>query len=299
MCVRILLSVILPVFLLIGVGVLLDRRFRLDLPTLSRLNFHAFVPAISFVKLFETDVSPAQLASLGVFTLAHVLALLGICRVLFLHRALRPHATALTLGALFYNAGNYGLPLTLLAFGDRGVGVLATILVVQNVLTFTVGVCLLEHRMRGAGSVARAMLRVPVVWAVAAALALRELHLSPPAQVLTPMRYLADGLVPVALLTLGAQLSRTRLSGHLSALAAGAVVRLVLSPLLAAAMVPLFRFQWPVSAVVVAAAGFPVAVNVYILTAEYGQDGGFASQTILVTTLASALTLSVLLGWLI
>ena len=54
---QILYSVILPVFIIIGVGWLLDRKFQLDLPTLSKLNFYVFVPALMFVMLGMVMVS--------------------------------------------------------------------------------------------------------------------------------------------------------------------------------------------------------------------------------------------------
>jgi len=85
------------------------------------------------------------------------------------------------------------------------------------------------------------------------------------------------------------QLSRTRLGHNLPAVAAASAMRLVVSPALAWGLARLFAFPPQVAAVVVVAAGFPVAVNVYILAAEYRHDEEIASQSIFVTTLASAL----------
>ena len=53
--------------------------------------------------------------------------------------------------------------------------------------------------------------------------------------------------------------------------------------------------QAPLSALLVVAAGFPVAVNLTILSAEYRRDEDLASQSIFVSTLLSGVTLAVLL----
>ncbi|MGK0467029.1 MAG: putative permease [Clostridium sp.] len=46
---RILGRNIFPVFLLIFVGFLLSKKFKLDIMTLSKLNFYIFVPAFFFI----------------------------------------------------------------------------------------------------------------------------------------------------------------------------------------------------------------------------------------------------------
>lgn len=53
----ILANVILPIFVIIGVGFLMDRLFHLDMRTLSKLNFYVFIPALTFVKFLESDLS--------------------------------------------------------------------------------------------------------------------------------------------------------------------------------------------------------------------------------------------------
>jgi predicted permease len=115
-----------------------------------------------------------------------------------------------------------------------------------------------------------------------------------------PVDILADGLIPVALLTLGVQLSQVRISSHLGALSALAIARLLLSPLLAAGLAAVGQLLLPetlaVAPVLVVAAGLPVAVNVYILSAEYDREPELASQMVFWTTLVSALTVT---AWLV
>ena len=300
MLIDIALNIILPIFVLIALGAALDRAFRLDLPTLSKLNFYAFVPALVFVKVLKADLDWSQMAGVVGFRLVHAGVLLAgawlLCRPARL--GLRPQGAVVSMGAMFFNSGNYGIPFVALAFGERYVAVIAVVLMVQNFLTFTLGVWLMEKSAGGrtAGRALRGMLRVPVIYAIGAALVVRATGAQVIPQVAVPLGYLADGLIPVALLTLGVQVARSRLGGHVRALSTVVVLRLAASPLLAASLVWLFGFPRDVSCVLIAAAGLPVAVNVYILAAEYRRDEQLASQAVFWTTLLSAITLTVLLA---
>lgn len=292
----IFLNIIVPIFVLIGVGTAMDRLFRLDLPTLSKLNFYVFVPALVFVKVLKADLQASEMWRVVAFSLAHFAALWLLAAVALARGPLRRERTVLTLGALFSNCGNYGIPLVALAFGDRCMGALAIVLMLQNLLSFTVGVWMCERHSRGALKSLAGFWKIPVVCAVVIALAMRWLHSPLPPQLEQPLDYLADGLVPVALLTLGAQLSRSAISGNRLALAAAVGMRLAISPLAAALLVPLFGLKPPLSSLMIVLAGVPVAVNVYILAAEYKQDEQLASQSVFWTTLLSAATVSILLG---
>jgi predicted permease len=200
---------------------------------------------------------------------------------------------------MFYNAGNYGIPFVSLAFGPEYIGVVAIVLMVQNLLNFTLGIWLFQEKSQGLSAVLKGFLKVPVVPAILLALGLRYLHettgFSLPPAAAVPLGHLANGLIPVALMTLGVQLSRIRIGERWRPLSALVVMRLAISPLLALGLVALFRVEAPLAAVLIAMAGLPMAVNVYILASEYGEDAELASQGVFWTTLLSAGTLTALL----
>ncbi|HEY3340443.1 MAG TPA: AEC family transporter, partial [Anaerolineae bacterium] len=122
-----------------------------------------------------------------------------------------------------------------------------------------------------------------------------------PAPIRDPMTYLSDGLIPVALITLGVQLSRSQMGAQMKRVSLVTVIRLLIAPLVALAMVAFWSIIAPdslagVGPVMIIAAGMPVAVNVYILSVEYQRDSDLASQLIFLSTLISALTLT---AWLL
>ncbi len=293
---QILISVILPIFIMIALGVLIDRRFELDLNTMTKLNFYVFVPALSFVKLLDADVTLRQMGAISLFGTLQVVVLLVLSWLVYSTGSLYKHRTPLTMGTLFYNCGNYGIPLVAIAFGSRQIGTITAIIIIQTLLSFTLGIWIFGLKAQGVAKAALGLAKVPVVQAMAAALIFRGFHIPVPAPIYRPLAFLSDGLIPLALLTLGMQLSRTRLTRGVRSLSAVTVMRLVISPIVAVFLVKLFGFSGTLASVLIVAAGFPVAVNVYVLAAEYGQDEDLVSQSIFVSTILSAVTVSVLLA---
>src|SRR5688500_9751873 len=226
MILPILLDVLAPILLMIAVGSLLRYQFQIDLGTLSKLNLYLLVPAFVFDKVSNSTLSWGQMGGVVTISIVQVVTLgllvFGIGR---LFRASRKTLAAVALAVMFYNSGNYGLPLAELAFPQHsavttqhipakdGGAVQAFVLMTQNVLTYTLGLAIAA--MAHPGGVGKSMLRIvrlPMLPTLAAALlarwwlqgdATREL----PIFISKTASYLADGLVPIALITLGAQLA--------------------------------------------------------------------------------------------
>jgi malate permease and related proteins len=301
MLLDIFVSIILPIFILIGIGILVDRLLVIDLPTLSRLTFYLFLPAIIFVNLVESEIAPENFAAVVGFSALHFVLLLGLSLLLFSLPALRWQRSLLLMGALFTNAGNYGLPLAQMAFGKDGVTSMALIQVTQSIAIFTLGLRLVDHNHRTFKHMLRGILSVPLIYAIACALLINFMKIQIPVVIWTPIRYLSGALVPIALMTLGVQLSRSRISLHfLFPISAAVVVRLLISPLLAVGLAALWMMVWPggldgVYGVVIIATALPIAVNVSILSIQYNREPAMVSQMVFLSTVLSALTMT---GWL-
>jgi predicted permease len=150
-------QVIFPIFFIILIGALLERALTLDISTLTRINFYAFVPALVFVKMLQADLSLLTMGHIALFVLAHSALMLLIALLLYQHRMFQPYRKVLLLASMLTNAGNYGIPFVLLAFGDRYMSVAAVVLLVQNLLTFTVGVLLMESSQQQRMHILRAI----------------------------------------------------------------------------------------------------------------------------------------------
>lgn len=289
-------QVIFPIFFIILVGALLERALTLDIATLTRINFYAFVPALVFVKMLRADLSLLTMGNIALFVLTHSAVMLLLALLLYRHPIFQSYRKVLLLASVLTNAGNYGIPFVLLAFGDRYMSVGAVVFLVQNLLAFTFGVLLMESGQPHRVHILRAIMRLPVLYALTAALLLNTFSVRVPTPLATPLDYMANALVPVALLTLGTQLGRGIGRPSIALLIPPVTLRLVFAPLLALVLLPLFGFARDIEAVLIATAGLPIAVNVFILSAQYRTQEAFASQIVTVSTLLSALSQSVWLA---
>jgi malate permease and related proteins len=301
MLIEILYKITLPVFILIGIGILADRTLQINLPTLTRLNYTVFLPALVFIKTLDAGLTPAIFGSVTLINLIHTAILFGAAWAIFSLPALRSSRPVLTLSALLPNAGNYGIPLATLAFGAVGANVMAIIVMLQIIVTVTLGLLIINSGKAHWKEVLLTIVKTPALWAVILPLLLITLNLRLPFPLRSALDYLSNGLVPVALITLGVQLSRSRFGGKLGVLSLVSIVRLIISPALALLIVwgwqTLLHTDLGVAGpVLVIGAGMPAAINVFILAAEYGQDTDQASQAILWTTTLSALTLTIWLA---
>jgi predicted permease len=301
MILYILANIILPIFLLIGVGVWIDRAIKPDLHTLSKLNFYVFVPALVFIRLVDSQLDRGLVELVIGFNVVHMLILLALCWLAFSLRPFRQKRPMLTSAALFNNCGNYGLPFAQLAFGDFGVEVMALILVFQNITSFSLGLWLMGDENAHWKMRLKEFLKTPVLYAVTAALVINWLHIKLPEPLHFSLLQLGNGLVPIALLTLGVQLSRARWWGEMIPLGAANLMRLVISPLLAVGLAWVWQAVTPglderIFAVLICGAALPVAVNVYILAMEYDRQPELASRIVFWSTLVSAVTLTIWLA---
>ena len=232
---KVFTQVLLPILVMFGCGWLLDRRARLDLGSLVKLNIYVFVPAFMFVHVVSSDLAGEKAARVIGCTLAVIASMFVLAALIGrLVGYDKPHTRALQLAAMFYNSGNYGIPLMALAFPGAGPVLQVFIVLTQNVATFTVGLALATSAHRSGWRAFLPALRQVSLWAVAAALLVRWFHL--PVQnvrwLWVPLEYFSQSLVAVALVTLGVQLSQTRVAQNFSRLGWALALRLLIAPLL-------------------------------------------------------------------
>ncbi len=306
--IHIFAEVCLPIFISVGLGWMLDRKFRLHLESMVKLNIYLMVPAFIFTRIMETELSGQESMRIVAFTCA-MIALMFVCSFIAgrVFKFAAAQKQALSLATMFYNCGNFGLPLVTLAFGHAAVAVQIYVLVTMNVATFTVGLFLAQSHGDAPGKHRRALfsvLRQPTLYAVGAGLLCRglSLHVQSVTWLWQPMELLSAGLIGFALVTLGVQMSQTKPAAFHAPLWSAISIRLVLSPILAALLAMAFGFSPQASASLILAAGAPTAVNTALLAHEFGGDVSFATSAVYYSTLFSLLTttvnLAVLRMWL-
>ena len=288
----IFLENLLPVMMLAGVGLLLQRLLRIDPRPLSQVVFYAFSPALVFSLLIKIPFEVGEMFRMAAFValLLLVLALIswGLARALGLSRTM---TSAFVLCVTFMNAGNLGLPITQLAFGEVTLAWATVFFSTTSLTANSAGAWIAGVGRTNAREALAGLAKVPAVYAIPLALFLRSQHLSLPPVLAAPVGLLAAATIPSMLLLLGMQLGRNGRPTRPGLLGLTAVLRLVVSPALAWGFAQWFRLPPAAAQAGILEAAMPSAVLTSILAAQYDVEPEFVSGAILLTTVLSPLTL--------
>lgn len=138
--------------------------------------------------------------------------------------------------------------------------------------------------------------RLPMIYAVAVALAVRALAVTVPEPLMRAINLPRAGAIPLMQLLLGVQLARTSRQIDLRFVGSATAMRLVVSAALALGLSALMRLEGVTRSVSVVQASMPTAVSVLALSIEFGSDPEKVGSVVFVSTLASALSLTVLIA---
>ncbi len=294
---QIFATVLLPILVIVGLGAIVQRFKPLDMVTLSRVQVYLFVPVFLFVRVFDSQLSGRE--SLGVAVAAfgaQVLLAIPVWLLLARKRVRRETAGAVLLSAVVFNAGNFGIPVAERAFGPQGGAVQAIIVIVANLTLWGIGYALMAAASgQKIGPAIAGYFKLPMVYALLVAFALRGLGIGLPPPISYSLHLVADGLVPLALITLGAQLTRQARWPRWRAVVPVLALKLVALPVVTAVLVVLTGlWPWPGACLIVASAG-PTAVNTLLLAIEQNGDVELAADCVFWTTLCAAVTVTITL----
>src|SRR5205085_12359327 len=110
-----------------------------------------------------------------------------------------------------------------------------------------------------------------------------------------PMKYFHDGLVAVALLTLGVQLSQPAARAALPRLGGALALRLLVSPLVGWGVAVLFGFHGELLKTLILITAFPTAENAALIAHEFNADTEYATSAVFWSTLFSMITVTALI----
>jgi predicted permease len=291
---QIFYTIVLPIFILIGIGFTLDKVFELNIETLTKILFYVITPIVAFNTLVGTELKSTEIFYIGSITIIFQIVMYVLSHALFSLKPFKKERAVLACSATFFNSGNYGFPFMLLAFGERGLEVVALIIPAQAIILFSLGLIALSGE-RSLKVSARRLSKVPILYALVIGLIVRLLNIPIPEVLAVPLEELNNGMVPLALITLGAQLSRSKVNGNLLPVASASALRLLVGPLVVALMTFLMGVPHDLAVMLIAAAGLPTAINIFILSKEFGKSPELASQLVFWTTLVSAISLPLLL----
>ncbi len=307
------LNLTIPFFALIFLGMVcraggfVDQR---DARMMAKYAFFIAMPTMVFVKIGAGSaldflnwgfIWRYELATAVVFILSALVA-----RPLF--SLSRLESGIFGLNAAYPNYGYIGVPLAILALGDAAALPLALILamdtVVLLVLTGWFATSNSDGNNDGGGgafgkTLWKALATVaknPLLISAVLGLIYAASDVPTPAMLAALLDMIADSAAPVALFALGATVYGQPVKNALGELTAISVARLIIHPLLMAALFLLLPGVDPlwIKAALLSAC-LPVAANVFVLSDHYGGYSGRSASAILMTTILASITVPVAL----
>lgn len=288
-------NIIFPIFLIIAIGFILYKKFNLDIKSLTKVQFYALIPSLLFINIYNSQLDMSLIVSIMSFTLSLFIIMFAISIITSkLFKFEKSAAKAFVNSVILFNSGNYGLPLINLLFGSAyAVSIHVILFVVQNIITNTIG--LFNSSYGNGGSVKEAlknMVKLPMIYFIILAFVLRAYKLVVPEPIMSSFSILSKGMVPGALLILGAQLAKTNFNLSIKKVYFSNFLRLLIAPTTAYVLTLLFGLSGITAQVLVIASSAPTAINSVLLAIEYDNEPDFASQTVLTSTLLSTITVT-------
>ena len=305
------LFVVAPVIAVIVLGYGAARRgvFSDDnVTTLNRFVFVLAAPALLFRNVALTEFPETLSIGLWLAYYGPMLAIMAlaffVARLLFRARATADYVI-FAFGGGFSNTVMLGIPIILTAFGPDAGLPLFLILAFHGLLVFTIALICLEAAtnpdLRLADlppKLVGAMREQVVVMALAAGVIWNFTGLGLATPIDRFLELLGSAAIPVALIAVGGRLAFIKISDNLTpALFIGAFKLLVMPLAVYGAAQYLFALPSLYVATLTLLSAMPTGVFAVVFAAQYQNAEAEASSAITVTTVLSALSVSVWLGF--
>jgi len=292
---------VLMLFMLVAIGFILGKLKLLSTQgalSMSNLMLYVVTPCAilsSFQRPLEAEHLHNFLLILAVSAILHV-ALVVLAQVTLRGSSITQRNTQ-RLTVVLANCGFMAFPLQSALFGPIGIFYGSAYVVIFTIATWTYGVYMASEGDKSKLKL-RTLLLNPALLCTVVALVLYLTQISLPEIILTPVNYMAGLNTPVPMVIIGYHLSQANLKAALQSkdTLVAALLRLVVSPLLAIGLCLLFGMNAAVSTVLVIAAATPAAAVATMLISKFGKDAPLSSSLVSVQTLCSAVTLPVMVA---
>jgi len=304
-----LLTIVVPVFLLVGTGYAAVR-LRLfpdeGIGMLMKFATGFAVPCLLLQAMYGLELGTAMradhLASFYGAALA-IFALMGLVSRRLFHR--RPgEAVSAGFSAMFGNSVLLGIPIMQRAYGEAELAAMYALIAFHAPVFYGIGIFAMELLRQGGGGVAGALVSTgravagnPLMLGLGLGLAANLAGLPLPGTLGDAIGMFARAALPVALFGLGGVLTRYALKAEIGEALAISLMALVVRPalvwLLAAG---LFGLPEPFVRAAVVMAVMPPGVNGYVFAAMYDRAVGTAASAVILGTILSLGTITVWLA---
>lgn len=302
---------ILPLLIFVAFGYLMDKKYHLEVTSLTKLTFYIILPSFMFYSIYVSEID---------FHLFHVflVSLLLMTCLGFLAAAVAKirgwdaaKKEIFKNGTMFSNAGNIGIALIALVFsnapyvtgGDtpylaEAAAVSTLVLVQMNMFLNTLGMYQAGKGSLSPHDALMIVLHMPVIYTLVAAFFVKYTGFDISSTSLFPvLENCTSALVPIVMMALGMQIRRSKISFGDSDAWLACFVRLIIGPFFAWLLIHLwnilgFPFSPVASQTIFIMASVPSPVNSVLYAVEFHNHENLATEIVMMTTFLSCLTMT-------
>lgn len=303
----VVISALVPVFLVIALGTLLKRTL---LPSAAgwdafeRIVYFVLFPALLIVTTATADLRNVPASGVGgaLFVAILLVALLLIVLRPLLTRAFRlsgPAFTSVFQGSIRWNTF-VALAIAGGLHGTLGLALISVAMVAMipllNLLSVIVLAWYAAHKAPDVRTVLDQLLRNPLIWSVLIGLALNLSGLPLPKIAVSFGEILGKSALALGLLVVGAGIELDKLLRPSASVFVATAMKLMALPAVAIAIGYALGLSGAALAVVAIAASMPPAPGAYVLARQMGGDAPLMARILSVETVVAAVTIPVALA---
>jgi malonate transporter and related proteins len=302
----VVISALLPVFLLIVLGFILKRSLmRLDTQWhgLERLTYYVLFPTLLIQTLVKADLSDVPVAGVGGALLLSALVMSLLCL------ALRPLLSRWNIDgpaftSIFQGATRWQTFVALAVsgnlFGNTGLALasvaMVAIIPLVNVFSVSVLAQYASPEKQSGRAIVMTVAQNPLIWACVIGLVVNVTHLPLPKVWHDVAEALGRSSLGIGLLVTGAGLHLEGLLRPSLAASIAVFLKLVLMPVLGIALALWFGITGSSLVIVAVCSAVPCASSAYVLARQMGGDAPLLAQIITLQTILAAITMPVVIA---
>ncbi|MDR1561770.1 MAG: AEC family transporter [Dysgonamonadaceae bacterium] len=294
-------NVVSPLFILMAAGYF-ARKIRFVsgefLTQMNRFVFQFLLPVMLFQDIrttYEGDFSNLKLITFALTGIAAVILITTIVVQFTVRR--RGQRGSMIQGIYRSNFLIYGFPLATAMYGDaaaKNIAMLMAIIIpIYNIVAVIVLTVYSEHKGEKIipGKLFRDIVTNPLIIGCFLGLIFGAANINMPYIIDRPVSQIANIATPLALFVMGGEFRFSRLKNNCLKAVAATIARLVIIPAIILYICVNAGFRGAELAVMVSLFATPTAVVSYIMADNMGNDGELSAQIVVLTTVASCLTI--------
>ena len=298
-----------PVFLFVILGALLrstsflPRDFFLGC---NKLVFYLGLPAFLFSKIVSTDFDISSSAKIFYVLVITMVLSIGFAYITaFITKVPRSSYSAFVQVAFRGNTALVGIPVIVYALSGTAdesmvniaIVALAPAIPIWNVVSLLLLVAHGEKKNKLFSlNITRRIVSNPLVIACVAGLVVAGIDLELPKFIVVSCSKLGQMTLPLALISIGASLSLSRLKGKISIAIVASLVKIIICPALGFLCCYLLDMSDVETFIALIYCASPTAVSAYVMTEQMGGDEDVAGSGIVLSTLFASIPLIVIVA---